>query len=322
MRNFKRVILILSFIVICLFCNSILNFILIPNNYVRMDINNIENNKYDDIFVGSSHGFSSINPIVVDSVTGRKSTNVCLGGEYLRDSYYMLKDACRNNNKPKRVIYELDPQYWINPDTENENYGLVYNSMSWSLVKLEYFNAKILGTDFRGVLFPWFYYRDQYSSVKNNFTIKNGHDYKTCEASILDSPSQDYKKEGFLYIKRNPGAEIIKQKLILWDQSKILKNQEKYFDKIVEYCKEKNIELVVITTPVPKKTLKENSENYKAQNEYFTKLMDEKEIKYYDFNYIDMPGFDKSNGNYSDYEGHMNGDSAENFSKVLGEYLK
>jgi len=50
--------------------------------------------------------------------------------------------------------------------------------------------------------------------------------------------------------------------------------------------------------------------------------MDEKEIKYYDFNYIDMPGFDKSNGNYSDYEGHMNGDSAENFSKVLGEYLK
>lgn len=322
MRSFKRVIFVVLFIIVCIICNSILNFILIPNNYVRMNINNIENTRYDDLFVGSSHGFSSIDPVTLDSVTGRKSTNFCLGGEYLRDSYYILKYASRNGNKPERLIYELDPQYWINPDTENENYGLVYNTMSPSLVKVEYFFAKILDTDFRGVLFPWFYYRDQYSSMGTNFRIKKGHDFKKCDPSILDSPSQEYRKGGFLFIKNRPGEHLEKQDIILWDESKILEDQEKYFDKIVEFCKDNQIELVVITTPVPKKTLKENYENYKEENEYFTKLMEQKGVAYYDFNFIETPEFDKENTCFSDYEGHMNGDSAIRFSKVLGEYLK
>lgn len=319
MHNFKRIIIIILFIIVCLGINSLLNYILIPNNYIRVNVHNIETNSYDDIFVGTSHGFAAINPIVVDSVTGRKSTNICSGGEYLRDSYYLIKDACRKKT-PKRVIYELDPGYWVNPDTENQNYALTYNNMSWSFVKGEYFFAKITSSDFRSALFPWFQYRQQYSAIPTNIKNKQMKSYKKYNISAFNEAGQALQKEGFMSIRRHEGFKT-KENLILWDETKILKEVPKYFDRLVNLCKDRDIELVVITTPIPKETLEEYSKVFENANNYFSNLMDEYDIPYYNFNYIESKGFDQTIQGYSDYEGHMFGDNADAFSKILGEYL-
>lgn len=98
------------FIAVILCINEILVLALKPCTNFRNDMHKLETCQYDDLFVGTSHGKAGINPEVVDKITGEKSLNLCLGGEEVQDSYYIIKEACRVN-KPKKIIYELDPGY-------------------------------------------------------------------------------------------------------------------------------------------------------------------------------------------------------------------
>lgn len=320
MRSFKRIMKIVLFLSICLAINGVFVYMLVPNSFIRIKVHNIESEKYDDIFVGSSHGFAAVNPVVVDGETGRKSINLCYGGEYLRDSYYLLKDACRTHT-PERVIYELDPGYWVNPDTENPTYAMAYSNMSPSMVKAEYCFAKITDADFRSALFPWFHYRKQYAMVPQNLKDKREESYRNFDAAPLEEPTQVMSDEGFMYIKNSEG-EKTKENMVLWDESKVLKEAPVYFDKLVRFCREKEIELVVMTTPVPEETLAEHSENYKEADRYFAGLMEEYGIRYLNFNTMEADGFLRGVEGFSDYEGHMFGDNAENFSRVLAGYLR
>ena len=77
MRRYK-VIKTLGFIVVCCVLTGLLNFGLLQYNIARVNVHRIMTQKYDDIFVGTSHGLSAINPEIVDQVTGRKSTNICM----------------------------------------------------------------------------------------------------------------------------------------------------------------------------------------------------------------------------------------------------
>ena len=104
---FRAPVLFLA-VIICM--NQILILALKPCTNFRNDIHKLETNQYDDLFVGTSHGKAGINPEVVDKITGERSLNLCLGGEEVQDSYYIIKEACRVN-KPKKIIYELDPKF-------------------------------------------------------------------------------------------------------------------------------------------------------------------------------------------------------------------
>lgn len=315
----KKLTVFLMFVVVCLLLNSILDYILIPNNIMRIKMHNLETRTYDDLFLGTSHGFSAVDPLVVDSITDRKSTNLCVWGEYPRYSYYLLKEACRTH-KPEQVIYELDPTYWINKDIDAYYYTQLFNYMPWSGIKAEYFLAKITSADFRDVFFPWFNYQLQWQSNLANLELKKTENYKNYGLATFDLSNQTLKEEGFLYVKDT--KRVKSQYISLWNEDKILSNSYRYFDKIVSFCKENDIELLVFTTPVPQETLELYPENYQNTNQYFSKMMNEYGIAYYNFNYIQLDGFDKSLAGYSDYDGHMFGDTAGSFSKFLGSYVK
>ncbi len=118
MRNFRKrktMLKLIIFLLAMLIINSFLNSIFIPYSYVRVDYHNIEKNSYDMVFVGTSHGKCCIDPTAVDRVTGRKSVNMCLGGEYLSYTYYKVKEICRHNI-PKEIIYEIDGGYWTSEE--------------------------------------------------------------------------------------------------------------------------------------------------------------------------------------------------------------
>ena len=50
-------------------------------------------------------------------------------------------------------------------------------------------------------------------------------------------------------------------------------------------------------------------------------MMERLRIPFYDFNFIELDGFNKSIQKYLDYEGHMSGELGNEFSKKLGEFL-
>ena len=137
-----KVIKTLGFIVVCCVLTGLLNFGLLQYNIARVNVHRIMTQKYNDIFVGTSHGLSAINPEIVDQVTGRKSTNICMPDEHIIDSYFLVKEACRFH-KPKRIIYELDPSYWSTKQNDGVNSVYIYKEFPFSKVKMEYFNQKI-----------------------------------------------------------------------------------------------------------------------------------------------------------------------------------
>ncbi len=318
MRNSKILILV-GFLLGSLVLNSTLSYLLIPNNVMRIKMHNLETSSYEDLFLGTSHGLSAVDPAVVDEITGRQSSNLCVWSEYPRDSYYLLKNAMLFQ-KPTRVIYELDPTYWLNKDQDTYHSTKLYHYMSWSLVKVEYFFAKILSTDFRIALFPWFNYQLQWQASLENLTLKQTDNYRNFGLENFDLPYEVLKENGFLYLKDTKANKS--KNMTLWDEAKLQPDALRYFQNIVTYCRENHIELVVFTAPVSKETLELYPESFQAANRYFTDLMNHYGLRYYNFNYIELEGFDNSLAGFTDYDGHMLGETAMIFSKYLGEYLK
>lgn len=315
----KRCVMIMAFICICITINSFMNFMFIPYSYVEADYNNVYNNKYDTIFVGTSHGKCGINPKIVDSINGGKSVNLCLGGEYLSYTYYKVKDVCRKFT-PKKVVYELDPSYWTTEEYIGTDSSLLFYNMEWSSVKLQMYVDKLMGEDFRLSLFPWYIFKKEYKMICGNVSHKSyiGTSSSICNSDFKNK-SQKYEDNGFIYRKPVDFVPSWKE-YIKWDESKVNTENLKYFRKLVKLCNDKDIELIVIITPVPNKTLEKYKNSYDDMNKYFAKLTEKYDVKFYDFTKIKNSDMDIKS--FCDEEGHLNGESANEFSKELAKYIK
>lgn len=78
-------------------------------------IKNTEN-QYDNIILGSSRGYCSYNPIIIDSIVGNTTFNMCTGSQNIIETYYILKETLKYQN-PKTIIYEIFlPSFLNTPD--------------------------------------------------------------------------------------------------------------------------------------------------------------------------------------------------------------
>lgn len=92
-----------------------------------------------------------------------------------------------------------------------------------------------------------------------------------------------------------------------------------YFNKIVKYCKDNDIELTCISSPITPYTVV-NGPSDKA-GEYFTKLCKEAGVEYIDYNLLRLDVLERMDSDFVDWDGHMVGPLADNFSLILGETL-
>ena len=93
------------FVILCVILSCCLSWVTMPPNVIWLNLHELkEKGPYDYLFVGTSHGQYGISPQVVDQVTGKNSFNLCMANEYPVDTYYLIKEACRQQ-KPKKIIY-------------------------------------------------------------------------------------------------------------------------------------------------------------------------------------------------------------------------
>ena len=112
MRNFKKVLKTFLVLVVCVALLAALDLALYPCTFMRNDVHAVVTQQFDDIIVGTSHGKMDIDPEVMQEVTGRSGHNLCVGGEYGIDAYYLTK-LIKEKQNPKRIIYEVDPGYFV-----------------------------------------------------------------------------------------------------------------------------------------------------------------------------------------------------------------
>lgn len=317
-----RILRCVGFVVVCVILTMTLNWVTMPPNVVWMNLNKVKNEgPYDYLFVGTSHGQYGISPEVIDEITGKKSFNLCMADEYPVDTYYLMKEACKKG-KPEKIIYELDPSYWILDQRLGSTSIFFYKEFPWSLNKMEYFANKIMELDFRETLFPWAYYRNLLPQMRDTVEKKCSDAYREYSPEILEVPGGYYKSKGFLYRNKPEGEEKGTFNNVPWDEGQIRPQALVYFEKMVEYCEKEGIELQVIMLPVSEETVANMPDSYAESDRYFAELMRQYDIPYWNFNMDETLEFDRSMNSYWDYDGHMYGEDGEVFSRELGEFLK
>lgn len=116
MRNSKKIWkIIICAAILCLVVKG-LDIALYPCTFVRNNVHTMTTKKKDVLIFGTSNGMSDLDPDYVLKGTGMTGQNMCVGGEYPVDIYYLTKLALEKQ-KPKTVIFELSPGYFT---TEKE----------------------------------------------------------------------------------------------------------------------------------------------------------------------------------------------------------
>lgn len=320
MHNFKKFIKTIIVLIVCVALLVGIDMALYPCTFMRNDIHAVVTNQYDDIILGTSHGMTDIDPAVMAEITGRSGHNMCVGGEYEIDAYYIAK-LIAEKQKPSRIIYEVDPGYFVSEKEEGNNYLLFYHEFPFSKAKLEYFWNSIAKCNFRTVLFPWYEYPLSYElgKVRETFSQKWNNDY---DISHLKSDTQEYHESGF--IERYPvdTSKLKMKDLKLFEKDQVNTQNLEYLGKLIDFCEENGIEFVAVTTPIPIDTLRAYSDNFNEAWKYFGEYFEEKGITYLNFNTQYFKAFSHDLTDYTDYDGHMNGNAAEEYSKVLANILK
>ena len=319
MRIFKAAAWIAVIAAVVIVVNCVLDHILVPNQYARVKVHEIETETYQDLILGTSHGASAFDPSVMTEITGRTTYNAAMGGEYLRDSLYMLKDAVASGHAPERVIYECDPTYFCIDNDMSENESYLFSVVRPSLVKAEYYFDVMWAEDFRWSFFRWSYYLDYADRIGETVAEKASDDYKNYGVSCFAGETQALHEDGFNAIfDDSPAGTTIPKTYTAEDE--LLDENLDELRELAGYCAAQGIELIVVTTPIPAETAAGSETFFNYANDEISALCAELGVSYLNYNFIES-GLDRSIEAYSDLEGHMRESAAAAFSALFASEL-
>ena len=89
MHSFKKFSKAVLVIAVCTAILILLDTALYPCTFMRNDVHTVVTQQFDDIILGTSHGKMDIDPESMEEVNGRTGHNLCVGGEYGIDAYYL-----------------------------------------------------------------------------------------------------------------------------------------------------------------------------------------------------------------------------------------
>lgn len=259
-------------------------------------------NTVDILCVGSSHMFSGINPIQLYEEYGYSAYVLAAGSQAPWQSYYYIKEANKTQN-PQIVIFDTYILGTMKPE-DFQDYQTVSNMLYFknSYDKLCTIMESTADSKLNIILrFPYVYNRtENYSGLSINklygrIDYSMGYSYSTAVES---------------YDKVLDVNNII-------ESVPLDSKNEKYLRLIIEYCREKEIALILTNTPWPCIT----EESQKKFNE-IKRIVTEYNIEFIDgcllYKEIGIDYMTDSSGDY----GHLNYYGVTKYTKWIGDYIK
>lgn len=292
-----------------------------------------DDGKIDNIYLGSSHVYCDINPMQLDDMNGQFNFNLSSGAQRLNGSYYLLKEADKNNSL-SHVYLEL--YYWcsvkINQDVDIIDAG--YNSnwqntdyMRNSYNKFEYMLSIAGPEKYMDIFFPFSRFRAELSNwerVRKTVESKRAEEYqdfKYYHKFENGNGYEEYREQGYVYSTRKLLGEqrIYYQERIL-DNNPIGERSERYLRKIIEYCRECDIPITLFVSPVYELQII-STEHYDNFINQVRGIAAEYGVEYYDFNLVKEEYLDIQKEEYFIDIGHLNYKGAELFTQFFGEIV-
>lgn len=312
MHNFKKIILhsllVILFVVMLLALSMAPYFYGEKYYYQDYKVRESLSGNLDTLVVGSSHALRSVKPTVLNEELNVKSYNLSSPLMSMYGRYVLLEKEVQRN-PIKTVFIELSYNAMI---LDRENLGLegdlyLLGRLDNTVERLKFsknaFTIKEYGKVFGDTI-----QRSKYAlSRPSNAKIAQYETY-----GYLPVPTKDQT------LKPETRAKILNSESL---DTKIKKENLECFNNFINLCKENDIRIVLIVTPVTEMMILK----YDNMDDMFSQYVDlalEYNCEYYDFN-LDK----KRNQLYSEETSffditHMSDDGAEIFSTRLSEIIK
>lgn len=304
-NNFKKLtIQILYFIIPVIAIAGVAEYFLrtIPNDYsLKCEYLDANSNETEVLILGSSHAFFGINP----EYFSRKCFNASYMCQSLKYDYEILKKYENNFENMKTVILSVSYfNLFHNLEKSQESsrvkdYVIYYGmNTSYSLYNnFEIFNNAV-GSNFKRLVLYYCY------GEKSKYNLSSRLGWGEV---FPPEHSKDLEVTGKIAVKLHSKKDLscINENILI-------------LRSIVELCKRKKIEIILITTPAYV-TYRENlhEEQYKLTVETAEKIAEEYDnCKYY--NWIDDTNFNALD--YNDAN-HLNGQGAKKLSLMLNDLI-
>ena len=261
-------------------------------------------NSLDVVFMGNSDVYRGISPITLWDEYGIASYNFVSSGQRMWTAYYMMEE-CFKYQKPELVVLNMDSAFNESSSSES-NYRKIFDNMKISSNKLKaikdsaFKNSK---SEMLSYLLPIIRYHSRWNELEDKdfqqaFENKE-YDFKGMD---LNTDRKSYNDDD-AYMQRDDSNEEIGKK------------SSKYLKKMIELCKENNVELVLMELPSADSWSKDLSDKTKE-------FADKNGIRFIDMNlnYKEF-GLDWKNDT-ADGGDHLNVYGAEKVSKYLGKIIQ
>lgn len=267
-------------------------------------------NSIETVFLGSSVAASGIIPTELYDEYGMCSYNLATEQQPVPASYYWLQEAyALHKDTLKTVVFDVSTVR--SDDARAAFYHKAYDPMRLSEIKINAVRDFVGGglKETLEFMVPLIAYHGRWSSLNKTDFEKFAYD-------------PDSGSRGYYYIDEiltyKMGAHKVIDKYGVLDESakasKLAPKATEYLIKMVEFCKEKNIKLLLIRTVTNKWS--------SGYNKAFQEFSEEHDVEFVDFNYTPYYEEGDYNNGYDTRDGnHLNYFGATKFTKVLGKYL-
>ncbi len=290
---------VLVFLLIFAIVNEYLTLALNDDIDMRINISRASTQTCEDVILGTSQARLGIDPDTVSETTGRSTANLSIPYSNAMDQYFMIRQMVESGHRPERIVYEADPTYF-----ERSKGGIHYYAFPMGKVRMEYWLA-CAKDNWRSALSPWIQQADLLPQSPDIFKRKIAYfrgDY-------------DHSFNGF-----TPSNADLNDKNKEDREFQVNSKSDGWLKKLITYCRNENIDLVILLMPLGTKVYEQEQKTfYREASAYLAEVCEEYDITFWNFNEVPATQYDISG--FIDSDGHMKEQTAESFSRVLGEYL-
>lgn len=323
----KRIGALLLFILCMIGVNEILRYILIDDvdSLTRITMHELyEQENIDVLFLGSSHSYRSINTAILDEEwEGVNTFNAGTSSQNLVGSYYLLREAAKENRISTvylEVFYELQK---YNPDYQSPTAAYIISDYMKPSVNRMTYLWDSGGKDYlaHGLILARRNWQDLFtpSKIVKLVERKSRPEYRNYAYVKLEDDK--YEGKGFVrnYKEVGPWGFSANELFAPISEDAIEEANQKYLNKIIDFCQKEEIELVFYSAPMSDFRLRGigNYDSYIAQMNAFLK---DRNVPYYDFNLYQSRFLDLDNSCFMD-DHHLNGKGADLFSRAFADFF-
>lgn len=327
-KNLKRIIGVIALVLVLLGEEHILGYLLIHDDgsFERLMMHDFYKNtaNIDNLYIGSSHVYCDINPVILDEINGQNNFNLATSMQPLIASYYLLVEADKRNDLD--CVY-LDLWYgllmednagWKEPEQLVFSWQ-VLDQMKFSVNKLKWV---LDSTEYHDIYLSMFPVIRNKSRLTNFEYLEERLRNKTQSDYLCYNDCENYRYKGYSYTDHKADDLYYAVSVQTIEKSRDLSDLTKeYLLKIINYCDKNDIKLRLCTNPVTDWELCKagDYDNYVMQMREFALQYG---LEYYDFNLCKKEYLDIDSNIYWSDTHHLNAYGAEVYSNVFGTFFE